>query len=141
VYVLTGQQSTNTLNTFTYYTEQFPPCNYQENGTVKGIAVDLLTEITDKMGSKITSDQVQLVPWTDAYQATLTGENTVLFSTARLPAREDSFKWAGPLFTDTYALFTRWITISQSKNATDLNGYKIGIIKDSVLSYSLQTRG
>jgi polar amino acid transport system substrate-binding protein len=139
VYVLNQPQ--NPLSTFTYYTEQFPPCNYQENETATGIAVDLLTAVTDKMGYKITPDQVQIVPWTEAYQAALTGQNTVLFSTARLPSREDSFKWAGPLFTDTYALFTRWdndVTINQ---ATDLNSYTIGVIQDSAAITQLTNAG
>ncbi len=141
VYVFNDQQPASSISTFTYYTEQFPPCNYQENGTVTGIAVDLLTEIADKMGSKISPDQIQLVPWTEAYQATLTGENTVLFSTARLPVREDSFKWAGPLFMDTYALFTRWDNNVTIQNASDLNEYRIGVIQDSAAITKLTNAG
>lgn len=49
------------LPTLTYYTEQFPPYNYQENDTLKGVAVDLLGEITAKMGTTVTPDQVHLV--------------------------------------------------------------------------------
>lgn len=141
VYVLFGHQNTSQVNTLTYYTEQFPPCNYQENGVAKGIAVDLLTEATDRMGSKVTADQVHVVPWTDAYQAALTGENTVLFSTARLPSRQDSFKWAGPIFTDSYALFTRWNNNVTIESASDLNGYKIGVIKDSAAITKLTDAG
>ncbi|MCW4025574.1 MAG: cache domain-containing protein [Candidatus Bathyarchaeota archaeon] len=141
VYVLQFGQQTSPLSTFTYYTEQFPPCNYQENETATGIAVDLLTAITDKMGHKITPDQVQIVPWTEAYQAALTGEKTVLFSTARLPSREDSFKWAGPLFTDTYALFTRWDNDVTIEESSDLNSYTIGVIQDSAAITQLTNAG
>ncbi len=101
----TGPVSTPDSSTLTYYTEQWPPYSYQENDTLKGVAVDLLGEITGKMGKKVTPDQVHLVPWTEGYQAALTGKKTVLFSTARLPEREQSFKWAGPIFTDRYVLF------------------------------------
>jgi len=45
-----------------------------ENGTLKGVAVDLLGEITGKMGRRVTPDQVHLVPWTEGYQAALTGK-------------------------------------------------------------------
>ena len=37
----------------TYYTEQLPPYNYMENGTLEGISVDLLEAITEKMGKKV----------------------------------------------------------------------------------------
>ncbi len=136
-----NQPPTVSLNALTYYTEQFPPCNYQENGTAKGIAVDLLTEVTARMGSTVSPDQIHVVPWTEAYQAALGGENTVLFSTARLPQREASFKWAGPLFTDTYALFTRWDNNVTIKQASDLNAFKIGVIKDSAAVTKLTDAG
>ncbi|MCW4019108.1 MAG: transporter substrate-binding domain-containing protein [Candidatus Bathyarchaeota archaeon] len=141
VYVFKIGQQPTSPRTLTYFTEQFPPCNYQEDGIVKGIAVDFLTEITDRLGSKVTSDQVQIVPWTEAYQATLNGASTVLFSTARLPAREQFFKWAGPLFTDTYALFTRWDNDVEINVASDLNGYQIGVIKDSAAITQLTNAG
>ncbi len=126
----TGPISTPGSITLTYYTDQFPPYSYQENGTLKGVAVDLLGEITGKMGRRVTPDQVHLVPWTEGYQAALTRKNTVLFSAVRLPEREQSFKWAGPIFTDRYVLFAgqgRAITI---KGSGDLKGYRIGVLTD-----------
>ena len=91
----------------TYYTEQLPPYNYMENGTLEGISVDLLEAITEKMGKKVTREEINLVPWTEGYQTVLTRNNTVLFTTARLPEREQSFKWAGPIYADNNVLFAR----------------------------------
>ena len=127
--------------TLTYYTEQFPPYNYQENGTLKGVAIDLLGEITGKMERRVSPDQVHLVPWTEGYQAALTRKNTVLFSTLRLHEREQSFKWAGPIFTDRYVLFAgrdRAITI---KGPEDLKGYRIGVITDDAAIQQLLNAG
>lgn len=129
IYAFFGQQ--NSTSKLTFYTEQFPPYNYQENGTVTGIAVDLLSEVTNKMGSQVAPSQIHLVPWTEAYQATLNSSNSVIFSTARLADREGSFKWAGPIFTDTYVLFTKWDSNVAVNNASDLNGHRIGVIRDS----------
>lgn len=126
----TGHISTPDSVTLTYHTDQFPPYSYEENGTLKGVAVDLLGEITGKMGRRVTPDQVHLVPWTEGYQATLTRKNTVLFSAVRLSEREQSFKWAGPIFTDRYVLFAgrdRAITI---RGPGDMKGYRIGVITD-----------
>ena len=44
--------SASDLAALTYYTEQYPPYNYQENGTLKGVSVDLLGAITEKMGDQ-----------------------------------------------------------------------------------------
>ena len=124
-----------------YYTEQFPPYNYHENGTLKGISVDLLGEITARLGKRVTPDQVVLMPWSGAYQASLTGNNTVLFTTARLPEREASFKWVGPIATDRYVLFAardRAITV---RGPADLKEYRIGVIADDAAILHLQDAG
>lgn len=125
----------------TYYTEQLPPYNYMENGTLKGISVDLLEAVTEKMGEKVTGEEINFVPWTEGYQTVLTENNTVLFTTARLPEREQSFKWVGPIYTYTNVLFARpdrEITINSSE---DLKGYRIGVIVDDVAVQQLLDAG
>jgi polar amino acid transport system substrate-binding protein len=54
----------------------------------------------------------------------------VLFSTVRLPSREDSFKWAGPIYTYQYALFAGWDKTITINSTADLNKYRIGVISD-----------
>jgi polar amino acid transport system substrate-binding protein len=120
------------LSGLTYYTEQLPPYNYQENGTLQGVSVDLLETVTEKMGNKISRENILLVPWTEGYQAVLTNNATVLFSMARTPQREDMFKWAGPVYTNRKVLFAspdREIVI---QGPDDLKGYRIGAISDDI---------
>ncbi len=136
-----GPTSKSPISNLTFYVDQFPPYTYQENDTLKGIAVDFLVQITDKMGSKVTSNQVHLVSWTEAYQAALTEENTVIFSMARLPQREPSFKWAGPIFTETYVLFAKWDRNFTENDAADLKGYNIGVITDTAGIFKLLDAG
>jgi len=112
----------------TYYTEQLPPYNYQENGTLKGFSVDLLEAITTKMGTKVTREQVHIVPWTEGYQTALHQNNTVLFTTARLPEREQSFKWAGPIYAYTNVLFARPDREIVVAGPECLKGYRIGVL-------------
>jgi polar amino acid transport system substrate-binding protein len=118
--------------TLTYYTEQLPPYSYQENGTLTGISVDLLESITEKMGAKVPREEVYLVSWTEGYEKALTQHGTVLFSMARTPEREQSFKWAGPIYTDSEVLFAkrnRGITIRSPK---DLLEHRIGVIAGDI---------
>ncbi len=141
-----GQPSTCTtsksdLTALNYYTEQFPPYNYQENGTLKGLAVDLLDEITTKMGATVSASQVHMLPWTEGYQKTLTSNNTVLFSTSRLPEREQSFKWAGPICTESYVLFARWNSRIAINSSADLKQHRIGVITDDAAVLQLMNAG
>ena len=127
-----GLSGATTSVDLTYYTEQLPPYNYQENGTLQGISIDLLEAITEKMGNKVSRDDVLLVPWTEGYQNVISKNNTVLFTTVRLPEREQSFKWAGPIYAYTNVLFARpdkGITLEKPE---DLKDYRIGVIVDDV---------
>jgi polar amino acid transport system substrate-binding protein len=118
------------LSQLRYYTEQYPPYNYVENGQIKGVSVDLLSSITRKLGAPATPDQINLTAWTDGYQAALTQNNTVLFSTVRLPERENLFKWAGPICTYQYALFSGWDRTTAVNSTAELKNYRIGVITD-----------
>lgn len=132
---------TMTSANLTYYTEQLPPYNYMENGTLKGVSVDLLEAVTEKMGNKVPREEINLVPWNDGYDAALTQNNTVLFVTARTPEREQSFKWVGPIYSDNYVLFARpdrGITIESPE---DLKEYRIGVITDDASAQQLLNIG
>ncbi|HDS44821.1 MAG TPA: transporter substrate-binding domain-containing protein [Methanomicrobia archaeon] len=114
----------------TYLTEQYPPFNYEKDGQLQGIAVELLEAITATMGNGITEDAIRLTPWTGGYQTALNQTNTVLFSTARLPERETSFKWVGPIYTGQKVLFARRDREISINHPADLAGYTIGVITD-----------
>jgi polar amino acid transport system substrate-binding protein len=129
------------MSTLVFYTEQNPPFNYVENGTLQGIGVDLLEVVTGKMGDTISRDNVHVVPWTEGYQAVLKGPNAVLFTTARLPSRESSFKWAGPIYSYTNAIYAwadRNISIASPE---DLQYYRIGVIVDDIAGLQLLEAG
>jgi polar amino acid transport system substrate-binding protein len=129
------------LTDLTYYTEQNPTFNYEENGTLQGFAVDILEAASEKAGQPVSRNQVDLVPWPVGYQAALTQNNTVLFTTARVPARERSFKWAGPVYFYTNVLFARYDRNITIAGLEDLKGYRIGVIADDVAVQQLRDLG
>ena len=125
----------------TYMTEQYPPYNYQEDGKLQGISVDLLEEIWAKMGVNLNRSVIELLPWTEGYHRTLNESNIVLFTTGRIPEREQLFKWAGPAASGNYALLAK-----SKKNITieapeDLKKYKIGAIENDMAVQLLLNNG
>ena len=136
----TGDEVNNTSD-LSYLTEQLPPYNYQENGTAQGISIELLEAITERMGQKVSREQVRFVPWADGYQTALAGNRTVLFSTARTPERESSFKWAGPIVTHSEVLFARYDREATIRNPADLKGYRIGVIAGDIATQRLLDLG
>lgn len=111
------------------YTEELPPYSYIENGTVKGFTVDLLEEMSARAGTNLSRDMIRVVPWEEGYEAALSGNNTVLFATARIPEREDKFKWVGPISRERYVLFAGQNSNISINSTDDLRDQRIGVIE------------
>ncbi len=84
------------------YTEDSPPGNYLDDGKLTGLSVDVIREILDRLK---LPDNIDVVPWARGYNLALTQPNVALFSTTRLPQREELFKWVGPLYTQTWGFY------------------------------------
>ncbi|HWQ64481.1 MAG TPA: transporter substrate-binding domain-containing protein, partial [Methanospirillum sp.] len=109
-------------------TEEYPPFNYMENGDLKGISVDILESAFNHMDLEIPRETFRIVPWVEGYNTTLTRNNTLLFTTARIPQREDQFLWAGPIISDTKVLWG--IAQNDSPLVQDIHSYRIVAIQD-----------
>jgi len=124
-----------------FVTEQYPPYNYAVNGSLKGISVDLLRAISDKTAIGIVENQIQLMSWADAYQITQERNNTVLFSTIRLPERENQFLWVGPIGTSQKVIFAKKDRAINISRFDDLKQYRIGYVKGDAAQSQLQALG
>ena len=82
--VTSANQSTPAKNPV-YITEQFPPFSYQEDGKLQGISVDLLEKMLEHMNTTLNRSEIKLLPWDQGYQMALQDNNTVIFSTGRIP--------------------------------------------------------
>jgi polar amino acid transport system substrate-binding protein len=80
----------------TILTENLPPLNYVDNGTLVGPSVEIVREIQKRVGSQ---EQIQVYPWARAYKMALKDENVILFGMTYTKVRKDKFKWVGPLAT------------------------------------------
>lgn len=125
----------------TYITEQYPPFNFQENGKLQGISIDLLEKMWERMGVDLNRSVIKILPWTEGYQKVLDEKDTVLFAMARSPQREQLFKWAGgigPFRTVIFAKKDRNIRIVSPE---DLKKFKIGAIRDDNAIQMLSDKG
>ena len=70
----------------------FPPYSYEENGEIKGFAVEAIRKMFTQM--KI-SPEIEIYPWARALSMVKNTPNSLLFSVARSDDREEMFKWLG----------------------------------------------
>ena len=124
-----------------YITEQYPPFNFQEDGRLQGISIDLLEKVWERMGENLNRSIIKLLPWTECYQRTLNEKDTVLFAMARSPQREQVFKWAGPIGPFRTVLLAKRDRNVSIASPEDLNNYKIGAIRDDNAIQMLLDKG
>lgn len=83
-------------------TEEYPPYNYQKNGTVAGIATEKVRKILELAG---LSYEIQIYPWPRAYSMALKGDNVLIYSMTRTNKREDLFDWLAFLHQAKFYLY------------------------------------
>ncbi len=104
----------------------------------EGIAPDLLRAVYGQVNLTLRDDQLRLTSWPDAYRTALEQNETVVFSTARTPDREDLFQWAGPIARLQY------VVLADRDRATagdDLARYRIATIRDDTAATYLRDAG
>jgi polar amino acid transport system substrate-binding protein len=114
-------------------TEDYAPLNFSKDGKVQGISVDVMVEILKVTGSKKTRKDISLQPWARGYQQVQEKENTVLFAMSRTEAREELFKWVGPIIPSNIVLIAKKSRGIKINSAEDINQYnRIVVVRDDI---------
>lgn len=119
-----------------YLTEEYYPFNYTDNGEIKGISADLLRQVWAELGE--TERPIMVMPWARAYDRALNVSNTMLFSMARIPQRENLFRWAGPIATTRFVLIAKKSAHIVLPSMGQAEGFRIGTVRDDVSDWLLQ---
>lgn len=120
-------------------TENLPPLNFVENEQLVGPSVEIVKEIQRRVGS---TDPIQVYPWARAYKVALENENVALFGTTRTAAREELFKWVGPLAVKRDILVGRKDMQLNIKSLEDAKRVRrIGTLRDDTRHEFLHENG
>jgi len=130
-----------TLEDLKWFTEEYPPYNFVENGgKKKGIAVDLLLEIWKKLGLKKTEKDIKFVPWARGVKMVKTKPGTCLFAATLTSERKDILGWKFvfpiPLINDepenhVIARKSKNISINSIEDLKNFKG-KYGVVRGDV---------
>ncbi|WP_320174487.1 ABC transporter substrate-binding protein [Maridesulfovibrio sp.] len=123
----------------TVITEIAPPLSFEENGKLTGASTELVEEIMRRTG-KVYPIEVQ--PWARGYHLAQTDPNVALFSTTRTEARENMFKWVGPLAVTQWVFWAKagsGISISSLDDAKKVES--IATYKDDAKEQLLKDKG
>lgn len=127
-------------------TENFPPYNFANNGknfarseNIEGIAADVVREMFSR--AKIEYDLTLRFPWQRIYEMALEQPSYGVFVTARLPEREDAFKWVGPLGPDDWVMLAKRGSNIRLNRIEDAKQYRIGAYQGDAIAAFLSEKG
>ena len=78
--------------TFQIMTADFPPYVYEEDGQMKGLATEFVQAVLEDL--EMEAD-ITLYPWKRAYDIATKEKNVLIYTLARIPAREGKFHFIG----------------------------------------------
>jgi polar amino acid transport system substrate-binding protein len=127
-------------------TENFPPYNMAINGknfaqedNIDGIAVDIVREMFKRAGVKYSL--TLRFPWDRIYKLALEKPGYGVFVTARLPEREQLFKWVGPIGPDDWVMLAKGDSPISLNNLDEAKQYKVGAYKGDAIAEHLVEKG
>ncbi|RJG13066.1 ABC transporter substrate-binding protein [Pseudomonas cavernicola] len=127
-------------------TENFPPYNMAVNGknfaqedNIDGIAVDIVQEMFKRAGIKYSL--TLRFPWDRIYKLALEKPGYGVFVTARLPEREQAFKWVGPIGPDDWIMLAKPDSKIALSSLEGAKKYRVGAYKgDAIAEYLAQQK-
>ncbi|MBF0226792.1 MAG: transporter substrate-binding domain-containing protein [Desulfobacterales bacterium] len=120
-------------------TEILAPLNYAENGKVTGFSTEIVEQLLKETGIK---GNIRVYPWERAYKKALEEENVLIYTITRTEARENLFKWVGPISDRNIYLYKlkkrKDININ---NLEDAKKFRVGALIGSAAAKSLINTG
>ena len=110
----------------TIFVENWPPYNFKQNDKIVGISTELIEAALQKAKIKY---KLVVYPFKRALITVQKTPNTMLFTVARIPQREDMFTWIGPLHPRKVYLYKlKKRTEIQIDNVEDIKKYYTGAL-------------
>jgi polar amino acid transport system substrate-binding protein len=119
-------------------TEEAFPFQYLENRVLKGMSVDIISEMAERSGVKV---EHEVLSWKDAYDRAQRDRNTCVYSTARIENRERLFKWVGPIVENRWSVFGKKDMKQKPKTLADLRFIRVGVLEGDAKATFLMDNG
>lgn len=117
-------------------TEENPPLNYTENKKLVGMGTEVLQEAGRRAKVPL---QFEVMAWSQAYEKAQADKETCVYSTARLPSRENIFKWVGPVAVNRWGLYALPGFKPQIKTLADVKPFRVaGVERDAKTEFLKQ---
>lgn len=122
-------------------TEPLPPLQIQErDGSADGAAVEIVELLLKE--ANLSDTDITIQPWVRSYKKAIAEPNTLIFSIARTPDREQKFHWLAKLYhIDNYLAKLKSREHLNVEKLDDALNYKLAVIRQDFAVEDLRQRG
>lgn len=113
--------------------------NFAQGENINGIAVDIVREMFKR--AEVTYSLTLRFPWERIYKLALEKPGYGVFVMARLPDRENLFKWVGPIGPDDWIMLAKADSKISLESLEQARKYKIGAYKGDAIAETLAKQG
>lgn len=129
---VTLDEAVKRLEAMTWYSEEYPPFNYQADGKAAGMSVDILMAAFQKIGVDVTPADIEIVPWNRSYNFVRNRPGTALFVMTYSEERERIMKFVGPALPSRVSIIAPRDKGLSIDSPEDLAGLKIGVVREDI---------
>ncbi|BCS88237.1 substrate-binding periplasmic protein [Pseudodesulfovibrio sediminis] len=123
----------------TIFVDTWPPYNFEEDDKIVGICTELIEASLQKANVQY---KLVVYPFKRALITVQKTPNTMFFTVARIPQREDMFAWIGPLHSRKVSLFKlKDRTDIQFNDIEDIKKYRTGVLLGGSVETLLIAKG
>ena len=124
---------------YVVFTEPLAPVHYEEDGTIVGIATEIVEEMFKLAGYQ---PEIRMYPWKRAYYLVQKQKNQFIYTLNRTEKREQLFKWIGPILPKrTYLYKMRDRDDINLTRLEDAKSYMTAVILGHSLTTDLEEKG
>lgn len=124
-----------------YFTEQYPPYNYEADGELRGIMIDVWEELWDRMGADLDRDDITLAPWARGYHEVQTWPGTALAAMTYTESRAEYLAFVGPVVDVRFVLLAPKSAGIELNGLQELTDHAVGTVRDDIGEQLLVQRG
>jgi len=129
---VTLDEAARQLEAMTWYSEEYPPFNYEADGEAKGMSVDILMAAFEKIGVDVAPADIKVVPWNRSYNFIQNRPGTALFVMTYSEERERIMKFVGPALPSRVSIIAPKDKGLSINSSADLAGMKIGVVREDI---------
>jgi ABC-type amino acid transport substrate-binding protein len=118
------------IDNFQFMSEEFPPYNYIEDNQPKGSSVETFNLLLKKLKAKKNISSLTFWPWARSYTALQSKTNHLLFVVTKTKARENLFKWVGPISKSSNVLIGKKFFEIKTNPKSHLANYRYCVVRE-----------